>query len=62
MTNEDHVTEDADILVMAATVPVNIGGGSNTGADKVADHGDKTFVHQRMIIGNGKRIKIIFGI
>lgn len=62
MTNEDHVTEDAGILAMAATVPVNIGGGSNTGADKAADHGDKTFVHQRMIIGNGKRIKIIFGI
>lgn len=58
MTNEDHVTEGADILVMAATVPVNIGGGSNIGVDKAADHGDKMFLHQRMIIGNGKRIKL----
>lgn len=52
MTNADHVTEGAGILVVAATVPVNIGGGSNTGGDKAAGHGvRKTFLHQRMIIG-----------
>lgn len=39
MINEDFITEGADILVMVAIVPANIGGGSNIGGDK-AGHGE----------------------
>lgn len=58
MINEDQVTDDADILVVAATVPADIGGGSNTGCGKAADLVEsKMFLHQSMIIGKWKRIK-----